>query len=258
MSIDPGKVFRLDGRSALITGGTRGIGRAIAEAYVAAGAAVCVMARKPDELSETAEALTALGGTITTFAGSTGDPEAVEAGVAHCADALGGVDVLVNNAGTNPTFGPVIETESRAVRKVLEVNLEGPLYLAQAAWRAWMQEHGGVIVNVISVGGIRPSLGLGMYNASKAALQQLTRQLALELAPGVRANALAPGLVKTHFARALYEHGEDAIAARLPMRRLGVPDDLAGAALFLASDASTWLTGETLVVDGGALVSGVS
>ncbi|MGI8795233.1 MAG: SDR family oxidoreductase [Acidimicrobiia bacterium] len=258
MSFDPGKAFRLDGKAALVTGGTRGIGRAIAEAYVAAGAAVCVMARKPDELSETETALAGQGGTVTTFAGSTGDPEAIEAGVAHCVSALGGVDVLVNNAGTNPTFGPVIETEARAVRKVLEVNLEGPLFLAQAAWRAWMQERGGVVINVISVGGIRPSLGLGMYNASKAGLQQLTRQLALELAPGVRANALAPGLVKTHFARALYEHGEEAIAARLPMRRLGVPDDLAGAALFLASDASAWLTGETLVVDGGALVSGVS
>jgi len=256
--IDPAKAFRLDGKAALITGGTRGIGRAIAEVYAAAGAAVCIMARKADELAETTEALDGAGGTVTTFEGSVGDPEAIEAGVGHCVRELGSLDVLVNNAGTNPTFGPVIETEPRAVRKVLEVNLEGPLLLAQSAWRSWMQEHGGVIVNVISVGGIRPSLGLGMYNASKAALQQLTRQLALELAPGVRANALAPGLVKTHFARALYEHGEEGIASRLPMRRLGIPDDLAGAALFLASDGSSWLTGETLVVDGGALVSGVS
>ena len=255
--IDPAKAFRLDGKAALITGGTRGIGRAIAEAYVAAGAAVCVMARKQDELDETRTALGAQGGTVSTFAGSAGDPEAIEACVAQCTDQLGSVDVLVNNAGTNPTFGPMIETEPRAVRKVLEVNLEGPLYLSQAAWRGWMRDHGGVIINVISVGGIRPSLGIGMYNTSKAALAHMTRQLAMEMAPGVRVNALAPGLVKTFFARALYEHDEEGMARRFPMKRLGLPDDCAGAALFLASEASSWVTGETIVVDGGGLVSGV-
>jgi NAD(P)-dependent dehydrogenase (short-subunit alcohol dehydrogenase family) len=169
---------------------------------------------------------------------------------------LGGVDILVNNAGTNPTFGPMIDTEPRAVRKVLEVNLEGPLLLAQAAWRSWMRDHGGVVINVASLGGIRPSLGIGMYNTSKAALLHMTRQLAVELAPGVRVNALAPGLVKTHFARALFEHDEEGTAARFPMKRLGVPDDCAGAALFLASDASSWMTGDVLVVDGGGLVGG--
>ena len=254
--IDPAKAFRLDGKAALITGGTRGIGRSIAEAYVAAGAAVCVMARKADELAETSEALAGQGGTVTTFAGSAGDPDAIEACVAQCVSELGGVDVLVNNAGTNPTFEPLVDVQYRAVRKVLEVNLEGPLLLTQASWRAWMQDHGGVVINVASVGGIRPSIGLGMYNTSKAGLIHMTRQLAMELGPTVRVNCLAPGLVKTFFARALYEHGEDAIAARMPMKRLGVPDDLAGAALFLASDASAWLTGEILVVDGGMSVAG--
>jgi NAD(P)-dependent dehydrogenase (short-subunit alcohol dehydrogenase family) len=255
VTLDPAKAFRLDGKAALITGGTRGIGRAIAEAYLAAGAGVCVMARKPDELAETQEALGAQGGSVTTFEGSAGDPAAIEACVAHCVDELGGVDVLVNNAGTNPTFEPLVDIESRAVRKVLEVNLEGPLLLVQHSWRAWMQEHGGVVINVASVGGIRPSIGLGIYNASKAALIHMTRQLAMEMGPTVRVNCLAPGLVKTFFARALYEHGEDAIASRFPMKRLGVPDDMAGAALFLASDASAWLTGEVLVVDGGQSVS---
>jgi len=254
--IDPAKTFRLDGRAALVTGGTRGIGRAIAEAFVAAGGGVCVMARKQDELDETQAALTAVGPGVTVFAGSAGDPEAIEAGVAHCVNDLGGLDILVNNAGTNPTFGPMIETEPRAVRKVLEVNLEGPLLLAQAAWRSWMRDHGGAVINVASLGGIRPSLGIGMYNTSKAALIHLTRQLAVELAPGVRVNAIAPGLVKTHFARALFEHDEEGAAARFPMKRLGVPDDCAGAALFLASDTSSWMTGDVIVVDGGGLVGG--
>jgi NAD(P)-dependent dehydrogenase (short-subunit alcohol dehydrogenase family) len=254
--IDPATAFRLDGKAALVTGGTRGIGRAIAEAFAAAGARVCVLARKKDELEETRAAVAAIGPGVAVYAGSAGDPEAIEAGVAHCLAELGSIDILVNNAGTNPTFGPMIETESRAVRKVLEVNLEGPLLLAQAAWRSWMREHGGVILNVASLGGIRPSLGIGMYNTSKAALIHMTRQLAVELAPGVRVNAIAPGLVKTHFARALYEHDEAGVAARFPLKRLGVSDDVAGAALFLASDASSWVTGELILVDGGGLVGG--
>jgi NAD(P)-dependent dehydrogenase (short-subunit alcohol dehydrogenase family) len=254
--IDPATAFRLDGKVALVTGGTRGIGRAIAEAYGAAGASVCVLARRKEELEETEAALAALGRRVAVYAGSAGDPEAIEACVEHCLAELGRLDILMNNAGTNPVFGPMVETEPRAVRKVLEVNLEGPLLLTQAVWRSWMREHGGVIINVGSLGGVRPSLGIGMYNTSKAGLIHMTRQLAVELAPGVRVNAIAPGLVKTKFARALYEHDEEGMAARFPMKRLGVPDDVAGAALFLASDASSWITGELIVVDGGGLVGG--
>lgn len=271
MSFDPATAFRLEGKVALVTGGTRGIGRAIAEAFVKAGASVAVMARKPDELEETAQALRSCvadqhdmvisdarmetAPRVATFAGSAGDPSAIEAAVAHCVAELGALDVLVNNAGTNPVFGPMIEVEEAAVRKVLEVNIEGPLWLAQAAWRSWMRDHGGVVINVASVGGIRPSPGIGIYNLSKAALIHLTKQLAMELGPTVRVNALVPGLVKTRFSRALYEADEEGAAVRHPMKRLGVPDDIAGAALFLASDAASWLTGEAIVIDGGALLA---
>ena len=249
--IDPATALRLDGRVALVTGGTRGIGRAIVEAYTAAGAAVCVLARKAEELAETEQAVRDQGGTIITVTGSAGEPEVIETAVATCVAELGRLDILVNNAATNPAFGPMIETEPTKVRKVLEVNVEGALLLAQAAWRAWMRDHGGVILNVASVGGLHPAPFIGIYNASKAALINMTRQLALELGPDVRVNALAPGLVKTHMARALWETGEDAIAARHPMRRIGAPDDIAGAALYLASDMAEWLTGAVFVIDGG-------
>lgn len=249
--IDPATALRLDGRMALVTGGTRGIGRAIAEAFVAAGAGVCVLARKPDELAETESALRALGGPVITVAGSAGDHAVLDGAVARCTDELGRLDLVVNNAATNPTFGPMIETEPAAVRKVLEVNVEGALHLAQAAWASWMSEHGGSIVNIASLGGVRPSPFIGIYNASKAALLHMTRQLALELAPKVRVNAVAPGLVKTDFARALWEPDEAGIGERHPVGRIGVPDDVAGAVLFLASDAASWITGSTLVIDGG-------
>jgi NAD(P)-dependent dehydrogenase (short-subunit alcohol dehydrogenase family) len=250
--IDPGKVLRVDGRVALVTGGTKGIGRAIAEALAGAGASVCVNARKPDELAETATALEAIGARVTTAAGSAGDPAVIEAAVAHCVETLGGLDILVNNAATNPQFGPLVEADMGAVEKVWSTNLAGPLRFAQAAWTHWMRDHGGVILNVVSLGGIRPGPSIGAYNVSKAGLAHLTRQLALELAPGVRVNAVAPALVKTDMARALWEPNEEAMARMHPLGRLGVPDDIASAALFLVSDASSWMTGEVVVVDGGA------
>jgi NAD(P)-dependent dehydrogenase (short-subunit alcohol dehydrogenase family) len=252
--IDPRECLRIDGRAALVTGGTRGIGRAIAEGFATAGAKVCVMARKPEELEETEDALGELGVETATVIGSAGDPDAISRGVAHCVEALGGLDILVNNAGTNPAMGPITDVEHRAVRKILEVNVEGPLLLAQRAWHSWMKDHGGVILNIASLGGVRPSPFIGAYNVSKAALVHLTRQLAQELAPGTRVNALAPGLVKTDMARALWEADEEGMGRAHPLQRLGVPDDIASAALFLCSDASSWITGETVVIDGGMAI----
>lgn len=245
----------LGGKVALVTGGTRGIGRGIAETLAAAGADVCVVARKAEELSETVAALEALGIKASSFQGSVGTPEVADDAVAHCVAYFGACDILINNAATNPQFGALIEAEPSAIQKTWQVNIEGPLYLAQAAWRHWMKDNGGVIVNVASVGGIRPSPFIGAYNVSKAALIHLTKQLAMEMAPGVRVNGVAPALVKTDFARALWEPDEERANSMHPVGRMGLPEDIAGAVLFLVSQAGAWVTGQTYVLDGGATLT---
>jgi 3-oxoacyl-[acyl-carrier protein] reductase len=252
--IDPATALRIDGRAVLVTGGTRGIGRAIAEASAAAGANVCVVARKPAELEETTAAISALGAQVVTVAGSVGDPAVADAAVGAMIEAFGRCDVVVNNAAINPVFGPLMDADLGAVTKVFDANITAPLRFARAAWHQYMREHGGVVLNVVSVGGLRPGPFLGAYNVSKAALVHLTRQLAQELAPGVRVNAIAPALVKTDMARALWEPNEAAIAKGMPLHRLGEPADIAHAATFLASDHASWITGTTVVVDGGALL----
>jgi len=243
--------LRLDGKTALVTGASKGIGRAIAAAFAAAGADVVLSSRKADALEEAASAM---GPNVSTCPANAGEPDQAEACVDATMQRHGRLDILVNNAATNPYFGPTIDIDLGRYDKTFQVNLRGPLVWTQAAWRAWMQDHGGVVLNVASVGGLRGERGLGVYNVTKAALIHLTKTLAVELAPGVRVNALAPGLVKTDFARALWEPAEEAAAAHAPLQRLGLPEDVADAALFLASDAGAWITGHTLVVDGGALV----
>ena len=181
-------------------------------------------------------------------------PDAAAACVGATIERFGRLDVLVNNAATNPYLGPMIDIDLPRLDKTQEVNLRGPFVWIQEAWRQWMAEHGGVVINISSIGGLSVETSIGHYNVTKAALIHLTRSLAKDLAPGVRMNAICPGLVKTDMARALWESNEEAVSRMVPLARLGEPSDIASAALFLASDASSWITGTTLVVDGGMLL----
>ena len=243
--------LRLDGKVALITGGSRGIGRAIGAAFARAGADVLLVARTQATLDAAAGAI---GGSVGTFAAHAGDPVQIRAAVDHCVERFGGIDILVNNAATNVHFGPMLDIELGAAEKIERLNQLGYLAWCQAAMGAGLRE-GGSILNLASIGGLGVEVGIGWYNVTKAAVLHLTRQLAYELGPAIRVNAIAPGLVKTDLSRALWEGKEDEVAGRLPLRRLGTPDDVANAALFLASDAASWITGHTLVADGGLLVN---
>jgi NAD(P)-dependent dehydrogenase (short-subunit alcohol dehydrogenase family) len=249
--------LRLDGKTALVTGGSRGIGQAIARAFADAGASVMISSRSAEGLEASVREIRAgLGevtGDVAWTVANAGDPEQAEACVAATVDLFGGVDILVNNAATNPYYGPIIEIDQGRADKTVRVNQSGYLEWTQAAWRAGMADRGGVVLNIASIGGLTVEGGIGWYNVTKAAVIHLTSQLAGELGPAVRVNAIAPGLVRTQLAKALWETGEEKITKRLPTRRLGEPSDIASAALFLCSDAASWITGETLVVDGGSL-----
>jgi NAD(P)-dependent dehydrogenase (short-subunit alcohol dehydrogenase family) len=244
--------IRYDGKVALVTGSSKGIGLAIATELAAAGARVMLSSRKPDALEAAAAGI---DGEVDWFAANAGEPDEAEACVAATVERFGRLDVLVNNAATNPYLGPTVEIDLPRLDKTITVNWRGPLVWSQLAWNASMREHGGAILNVSSVGGKSVEPTIGAYNATKAALLHLTRTLAAELGPQVRVNAIAPGLVKTDMARALWEAHGDELAKRLPMRRLGEPVDIAQAAVFLCSDQASWITGTTLVVDGGALLN---
>jgi NAD(P)-dependent dehydrogenase (short-subunit alcohol dehydrogenase family) len=249
--------LRLDGKTALVTGGSRGIGQAIARTFADAGASVMISSRSAEGLEasvrEIRAGVGARAGEVAWTVANAGDPEQAEACVAATVDLFGSVDILVNNAATNPYYGPIIEIDQGRADKTVRVNQSGYLEWTQAAWRAGMSDGGGVVLNIASIGGLTVEGGIGWYNVTKAAVIHLTSQLAGELGPAVRVNAIAPGLVKTQLAKALWEAGEEKIAERLPTRRLGEPSDIANAALFLCSDAASWITGETLVVDGGSL-----
>lgn len=245
----------VEGRVAILTGASRGIGLAIATHLVGHGAKVCLTARKPDPL---AAAVEQLGGPEHAIgvAGGADDPAHQEETVARTMEAFGRLDFVVNNTGINPIYGPTIDTDLAVAAKILAVNVLAPLAWTRLARDAWMGEHGGAVVNIASIAGVRASPGIGMYGVSKAALSHLTVQLANELGPGIRVNAVAPGVVKTKFAAALYEGKEDEVSAVYPMKRLGVPEDIAGAVTFLLSDEASWLTGQTIVIDGGLDLGG--
>jgi NAD(P)-dependent dehydrogenase (short-subunit alcohol dehydrogenase family) len=248
--------FRLDGRVAVVTGASRGIGREVALGLASAGADVVLASRKLPDLERVATEIRALGRralAVQTHAGRLPDIERL---IAETTNEFGRLDVLVNNAGTNPVFGPLIEITPEAWDKIMEVNVTGYLLLCQRAARVMIAQKRGAIVNVSSTGGFRAPTMIGAYGISKAAVVMLTKVLARELGPlGIRVNAIAPGLVETKFSEALWKN--DAILGQYikttPLGRTGAPSEMAGAVVYLASDASSYVTGHTIVLDGGTL-----
>jgi NAD(P)-dependent dehydrogenase (short-subunit alcohol dehydrogenase family) len=247
---------RFDGRVAIVTGASRGIGLAVARRMVAEGARVCVTARKPEGL---ASAIEELGGPehALAVAGRADDPAHQQQAIDETLRAFGRIDVLVNNTGINPAFGPLTELDESVARKIMDVNVLAALAWTRRALAGGLGSDGaGAVVNIASIAGIAPSPGIGYYGVSKSALIGLTMQLAAELAPSVRVNAVAPAIVKTKFASALYENREEEAAKAYPLGRLGEPDDVGAVVAFLASGDAAWMTGQTLLIDGGVRLRG--
>lgn len=247
---------RFEGKVAVVTGASRGIGLAIARRLVDEGAAVCVTGRNAEALDAAVAGLDEAAGRRAAMgvAGRADDADHRTEALERTVEEFGPIGLLVNNAGINPVYGPLMDTDLAAARKVVEVNVLAALAWTQGAWRAGLRGNGGAVVNVASIAGLRAAPGLGVYGASKAMLVGLTQQLAAELAPTARVNAVAPAVVRTPFARALYEGREEAVSATYPMRRLGEPDDVAGAVAWLLSDDAAWVTGQTVVLDGGQTI----
>jgi NAD(P)-dependent dehydrogenase (short-subunit alcohol dehydrogenase family) len=245
----------LAGRVAVVTGGTKGIGLAVAAELLRAGAAVTVVSRKAESVRDATAELAEIAGAerVLGLVAHVADEAAARLAIDETIDRLGRMDILVNNAATNPYHGRLIGLSESAALKTAQVNQFAPLLWTGLAWDAWMSQHGGAVVNVASVGGLIVDPDIGFYNATKAALLLLTRQLAYELGPKVRVNAVAPGLIKTELARVVWEARESILSAQLPLRRLGTVQDVAHAVRFLVSDRASWITGQTLVLDGGAL-----
>jgi 3-oxoacyl-[acyl-carrier protein] reductase len=244
---------RVDDRVALVTGASRGIGLAVAAELLHSGArGVVITGRRAEHLDA---AVQELGGSERAHrvVARADRPDDAQASVAAAIERFGACDILVNNAGTNPAPGSLTDVDVAAVDKTWAVNQLGPLLYVQEAWRQWMASHGGAIVNISSAGGFRPSPVTGAYNISKAALAFMTRQLAMELAPSVRVNAVAPAIIKTRMSEMLWKSDEASAAALHPLKRLGEPQDVAHCVVFLCSDKATWLTGVVLPVDGGML-----
>lgn len=254
------ELFNLTGKVAVITGASRGIGEAIAHAYARAGASVVLASRKQADLDEVAAEITAAGGRALAVAAHTGSDEAVNALVARATKAFGGVDIVVNNAATNPHFGPVMTAEESHWDKIFDVNVKGYFRVAKACAASMQARGGGKIINIASVAGLHPQPGMGVYCVSKAAVIMLTQVLAAELAPhNIQVNAIAPGFIKTKFSQALWDNPAlyAGITKLIPQGRMAEPEELTGMALYLATAASSFTTGGIFTVDGGQLIATV-
>lgn len=251
------QMFDLSGKVALVTGASRGIGESIALAFAQAGAKVVLASRKQADLDKVADRIQEAGGTVLAMAAHTGDLEAIRAVVEKTAAAFGPIDIVVNNAATNPHFGPILTAEESHWDKILDVNVKGYFRVVKACVEGMKARGGGKVINMASVAGLEPQPMMGIYSISKAAVLMLTRVLASELAPfNIQVNAIAPGFVKTKFSAALWQNPQihDAITQRIPQKRMAEPEEIAGIALYLASSASSFVTGSTFSVDGGQLV----
>lgn len=253
----PKESLDLSGKVALITGASKGIGEAIARYYAAAGASVVINSRKQEELDKVSATILAEGGACTGLAGNAGDTEACKELVTKTVALYGGIDILVNNAATNPVYGPVVQCEEWAFDKIMDVNLKAPFELGKLVYPIMKARGGGSVINISSIAAITPDPGLGMYSVSKAALNMLTKVCAKEWGvDGIRVNAICPGLIKTKFSEALWQNEKwmSHFVKQLPAGRMGTVDEIAALALFLASDASAYCTGSIFTADGGATI----
>ncbi len=255
--MDVQDMFNLSGKVALITGASRGIGEAIAVAYAQAGAKVILVSRRQADLDSVAQRIRAAGGEALPLAAHTRNLEAVTVVVEKAISIYGGIDVVVNNAATNPHFGPILTAEESHWDKILDVNVKGYFRVVKTCVESMKARGGGKIINMASVAGLEPQAMLGVYSVSKAAVLMLTKVLAAELASfNIQVNAIAPGFVKTKFSAALWQNPQinEAILQRIPQKRMAEPDEIAGLAVYLASPASSFVTGSTFSIDGGQLV----
>lgn len=252
--MDTQKFFRLDGKVALITGASKGIGQAIAELFAQAGAQVVVSSRKQESIDAVVKSITDKGQHAHAIACNVSDVQDIDRLVNQTIAKYGSIDVLVNNAAANPAFGPVVQTDSSAFDKIMNVNVKGPFELAKKVYPFMKEKKSGSVINISSVGGIRPEQGLGIYSVSKAALISLTKVMAKEWGDdNIRANVICPGLIKTKFSEALWSNDKimNTMMKMLSIKRVGNPEEIAALALFLASDASAYCTGSVFTADGG-------
>jgi len=247
-------LFNLDGKVALVTGASKGIGESMARGLAEFGAKVVVSSRKQEAVDAVAEAFRTDGLEATGIAANVGSLEDINNLVEKTVETYGGLDIVINNAAANPVFGPIQNTDERAFDKIIDVNLKGPFELCKAAYPILKQRGGGSIIHISSIGGLKPEANIGIYSVSKAAIISLTKAMAQDWgADNIRVNAICPGLIKTKFSEALWQDDEtlDGFLRHIPLGRAGNPEDIAGLALFLASDAAAYCTGGFYMADGG-------